>query len=296
MNPEAKREPQTKRPGQPPWHARALQVLTNWCLFLGGASALVIGGRSAFHGDTTLTGVAWGAGVLLLLGATVDRFESLKGLGIEAKTRQLDDKLAEADDALRQIRELSELTGANLIFLHSKLGRWDGPSAADSFAVAQEVKASLTELGSSDAKIRATLDPWVRVTCGDILAGHARELSKALQPWIASLQTQRAARLVQLNGDESRSPELRDQLAAAAAFEGRLREVRSMDLQTLPDGFLKLYDEAPLIEKAQAATLRAAAESFMPVVTSIRDELTIPDPARWCAAIDELLERAARPN
>jgi hypothetical protein len=43
-----------------------------------------------------------------------------------------------------------------------------------------------------------------------------------------------------------------------------------------------------------AAELRVAAATFMPVVSSIRDELTIPDSQRCCSEIDQLLERASR--
>jgi len=278
-----------------PWHQRVLLVLTNLCLFVGGAAAITIGARAALRGDATIAGIAWGAGALMLLGATVERFETLKGLGIEAKTRQIDEKLAEADDALERIRELSELTGANLIFLHSKVGRWDGPTAAEAYAVAQEVKANLTQAGSSEDKIRSALDPWVKVTCGDILSSHARELERLLQRRTPNLALQRSAALASSNGQENPdSLLLRDQLDEAAAFVRRLNAVASIDLRSLPDAFLKLYDEAPLVEQVEAAQLRAAALEWMPIVTQIRDDLEIPDPQRRCAEIDQLLERASR--
>ena len=232
-----------------------------------------------------------------MLGATVDRFESLKGLGVEAKTRQIDAKLAEADEALERFRELSELTGANLIFLHSKIGRWEEPTASERYAVAQEVKASLAEAESSDEKIRAVLNPWVRVMCGDILSSHARELERLLQRRTPSLALQRAAAIARTNGQENvDSLGLRDQLDHAAAFIRRLNDIRSIDLRTLPDAFMRLYDEAPLIEPAEAAQLRAAALAFMTVVLRIRDDLEIPDSQRWCVEIDQLLERASRPD
>ena len=55
---------------------------------------------------------------------TIDQFESLKGLGVEAKTRQLDQKSEQAADALKRLKELPELTGAPLVDLNSKMGRW----------------------------------------------------------------------------------------------------------------------------------------------------------------------------
>ena len=135
----------------------------------------------------------------------------------------------------------------------------------------------------------------MRVTCGDILSGHARELERALQRRTPSLAHQRAAALARSNGQENDDAiGLRDQLEGAADFNRRLREIRSIDLQSLPTAFLRLYDEAPLIEPAEAAQLRAAAQVFMPIVIHIRDDLEIPDSQRWCLEIDQLMERAAR--
>lgn len=296
MSQEPKHEPSGKRVGQLPWHQRALEALTNWCLFAGGVSALVIGSLSALHGEATLAGIAWGAGVLLLLGATIDRFESLKGLGIEAKTRQIDDKLAQADDALDRVRELAELVGANLVFLHSKVGRWDGPTAAESYALAQQVKANMTGLGSSDATIRDALKPWVETTCGDIMWGLGQALAKRVQRQITATELGRAAEMIAANADDAESLRLREEHASATRLIGRLNGIRSLELRGLPDSFMGLYREAPLVDAAELAELRAAAQNFMPVVVGIRDELTIPDPTRWCPAIDQLLERASRPH
>ena len=275
--------------------ASRLHSIANWGCFVFGVACLVLGVWRLWQSNIPGASLGLGGGLLLIFAATVDRFELLKGLGIEAKTRQIDQKLAQADDALERVRELSELTGANLIFLHSKVGRWGGPTAAEGYAVAQEVKANLTQAGSSNDKIRAVLDPWVRTACGDILSGHARELERLLQRRTPSLALQRSAALARTNGQENAdSLSLRDQLEHAAAFIQRLREIRSINLQSLPDAFLQLYDKAPLIDPVEAAQLRAAAQTFMPVILRIRDDLEIPDAQRWCLEIDRLLERAAR--
>lgn len=293
MSPDPKREPTAKRSASQPWHQRALQVLTNWCLFAGGVSALAIGAFSAIQGEATLAGIAWGAGVLLLLGATIDRFESLKGLGIEAKTRQIDDKLAQADEALERIRELAELVGTNLVFLHSKIGRWGGPSAAEGYVIAQEVKENLTRIGSSESTIRTALEPWVRTTCGDILSGLARGLSTAVSRAAEPLHLQRSGALMPSGVETAESLKLKERIELASGFLNELASVRSIELSALPEAFLKAYDQAPEVGQAEVAALRRDAEKFMPVVLRVRDDLAVPDPGRWCPAIDQLLERAA---
>ncbi len=182
------------------------------------------------------------------------------------------------------------------MFLHSKVGRWDGPTAAESYALAQQVKANMTGLGSTESKIKAALSPWVQTTCGDVMWGLAQALAKRVQHQITSTELARAARLIAANAEDPESVQLREEHASATRFIRRLDGVRSLELRTLPGGFMKLYDEAPLVPEAEVAALRAAAENFMAVLLLVRDELTITDPARWCPAIDQLLERAASPN
>lgn len=90
-----------------------------------------------------------------MFAATIDRFESLEGLGVEAKTRQLDRKIEQADEALRRLEELAELTGAALVDPSSKMGRWDSaPSPRAAYALVQKVRSkksprSLAQMESS---------------------------------------------------------------------------------------------------------------------------------------------------
>ena len=117
-----------------PWHKLLLYGLTNWGLFCAGGVNLAVGTWSAFNGQTAIAATSLTAGLVLLFAATIDRFESLKGLGIEAKTRQLDQKIEQADDALERLKELAELTGATFVDLSSKMGRWDSaPSSREAY-------------------------------------------------------------------------------------------------------------------------------------------------------------------
>ncbi|CAE6814036.1 hypothetical protein R69746_05750 [Paraburkholderia aspalathi] len=94
------------RTGSRSWLEQTLYWLTNWSLFAAGLFNLYVGTRSAFDIHVAGAATSLTAGLVLLFAATIDRFESLKGLGIEAKTRQLDQKISEADEAL-------ETPGAN---------------------------------------------------------------------------------------------------------------------------------------------------------------------------------------
>jgi hypothetical protein len=142
---------------------------------------LAIGTWSALNGQVTTAAISLTAGLLLLFAGTIDRFESLKGLGVEAKTRQLDQKIEQATDALKRLKELAELTGASLVDLNSKIGRWSsGPSPREAYALAQKVRSTMMALGSEPSAIRDALKPWVRITCYDVASAIAAPLRKAL--------------------------------------------------------------------------------------------------------------------
>src|ERR1700722_5105259 len=101
------------RRNQPkPRGTQFLYGATNWILFLTGAVNLLLGTIGAARADVSLAAISLTAGLILILAATIERFELLQGLGMKAQTRQLDEKLEQADDALAQLRGLAELTGA----------------------------------------------------------------------------------------------------------------------------------------------------------------------------------------
>lgn len=105
-----------KRKSDPtPEHHRILYGLANWTLFVAGVVNLVIGTWSAANSDAAIAATCLAAGLILLFAATIDRFESLKGLGIEAKTRKFDEKIVQADVTLRGVRKLTELSGSALL-------------------------------------------------------------------------------------------------------------------------------------------------------------------------------------
>lgn len=86
-----------------PRHRLVLYEFTNWILFVAGIVNLGVGTWFAAQGDAAIAATSLTAGLVLLFAATIDRFESLKGLGIEAKTRKLNEKIEQADEALYRL-------------------------------------------------------------------------------------------------------------------------------------------------------------------------------------------------
>lgn len=94
-------------------------------LFLA-AAGVVATAAGVFYlvlGQVAAGGSATGAGLVLLLFATVDRFESIKGLSVEAKLRQLDATLTQAGVLLPQLRAATEELAKSTV--HSQPG-WGG--------------------------------------------------------------------------------------------------------------------------------------------------------------------------
>jgi len=67
--------------------------LVNWVLAAGGAAFITVGLWRTVAGDAGQGSGSAAAGLFMLLGATIERFEVLKGFGMEAQTRKLEETL-----------------------------------------------------------------------------------------------------------------------------------------------------------------------------------------------------------
>ncbi|MNY77583.1 hypothetical protein D3C86_2175410 [compost metagenome] len=74
--------------------ARSIQVaLIDLVLTIFGLAVLGLGVFAVYRENLGLASTALAAGLILLFAATIHRFELLKGLGMEAKTRKLDETI-----------------------------------------------------------------------------------------------------------------------------------------------------------------------------------------------------------
>lgn len=134
-----------------------------------GLAALALGSISLYRENTGSAIGGLGAGLVLLFAATIDRFESIKGLGMEAKTRQLDATIDRAEIALAQLRELAQLSGASLVLLYSGMGRiGTAPGVMENYTLAQRVRGMLRDVEVSPSDIAQAMEPWLRITALDI--------------------------------------------------------------------------------------------------------------------------------
>ncbi|MBF0602363.1 MAG: hypothetical protein HQL07_01575 [Nitrospirae bacterium] len=64
------------------------------------------------------------AAIFCLILAFLDEVSSIKGMGIEVKTKELESKIDEADKIIKKIHELSIALSSPILRIVSRLGRW----------------------------------------------------------------------------------------------------------------------------------------------------------------------------
>lgn len=271
----------------PPTKKPVLFWLVDIALFASGAVNIVVGTLAAVHGDTALSATALAAGLILLFASTIDRFELLKGLGIEAKTRALDKKIQQADDALLRIRQLAEFTGAALVDLYSRTGRWDAaPSPSEAHALSQTVRRTLTSLGSSDQTIRSALRPWVRATCWDIAATLSGKLHAAVVSHNRRLEDSRSGVIHTKGPSDPEALELTKKIEGAHSFvANRLNKLFDNGLDSFPEQFITIFREAPLLDEQERLEFVAKAEEAMSAMVALRSTFELTD-SSWLQKLE----------
>lgn len=279
-----------------PLSRRLLYGLTNWALLVAGLANLGVGTIAALNDSAAIAATSLTAGLVLLFAATIYRFESLKGLGVEAKTKQLDQKIMQADEALRRLREMTEITGAALIDLNSKMGRWDSvPGPRESIAFANRVRQIMKNLSSDEEVISAALRPWAKTLCFDMALAQTHELKKILQTCLQKLESERQKIKQPIQPDDPLFNRLSAEIRSIHEFQNlRLRTLHRLELEDYPEKFMEIFDDVPQINPAEIDVLRTEAARFTPGMTSLRQSKTLPDPELWIDTLGKARNRDAR--
>jgi len=264
-----------------------LAKLSSWLLFSAGSTLLIPGVRATYLGNAPLAATALAAALIFLLAATVERFETLKGLGIEAKTRQLDQKLDEAEETLKRLREVAELSGAALISLNSQIGRWNAaPSPEDSYRLAQQVGRILEALGCSKSVIHKTLHPWIKSFTFDLARSVARPIRNALSERQNELRQKQMAVGSGLPSEEQER--LTRELNAINEYQEQLfSRLPNMALSEDSSAMLRLIDEAPVDNESLKREVGARWQLYANDISVLLREFRLSDPRPWFQEINE---------
>ncbi|WP_431080118.1 hypothetical protein [Pseudomonas thivervalensis] len=146
-----------------------LALIVNIILLIAGLICITVGCIKLITNEVALATTGLGAGLLFLFSATIERFESLKGMSLEVTTRKLDDKLHEASKAVKELKQLAEISGHTLSLLAARVGRMGGSfTFEESYRLAQQVRDNLTSLECEKTTISHALNPWVNIIIGDL--------------------------------------------------------------------------------------------------------------------------------
>jgi hypothetical protein len=271
-----------------PRHRRVLYGLTNWGLFVAGMVNLGVGTFSAVRGQATIAATSLTAGLVLLFAATIDRFESVKGLGIEAKTRRLDEKIQQADTAIQRLRELAELTGSSLIELNSKIGRWDSaPGPRESYALARQVRSIMDTLGSTVPAIAATLRPWATVLCRDLGATLTKPMQKAMTVEVQNLLRRRASIPQPLHPKNPEFLRLNAEVDSANHYISRMQKIYQFELEDFPERLVALFDNVPLLDAQEVRSIQDKTLTFASDMKILRQSLTLSNAEAWFSELEK---------
>jgi hypothetical protein len=265
-----------------------LYTLTNWTLLIVGLANLCIGTLAAYHQAVGLAATALTAGLVLLFSATIDRFESLKGLGVEAKTRQLNQKIEQADEALTHLKLLAELTCSTLIDLNSKIGRWSvSPTPAQAEEVAQRVRSILEGLGSDSATVRSALEPWALMACHDLAVAITRPVKIAADAELQRIEQNRAGLARAISPEDPAYIRWKTERTSAYEFQQRFTRIYEIALREYPERVLALFENAPVALSDMIGPVRTKAQRFAPDMRALRDTLKMQNREAWFREIEE---------
>ncbi|MBW3513074.1 hypothetical protein [Janthinobacterium sp. NKUCC06_STL] len=139
-------------------------------LFLTSISISAIATYLAINDNTSGAATCYVAGMLFLVFSNIDRFTSFKGLGFEANTRELDNKIKEADAIIKQLKSLSTFASRAVVDLTNKTGRFGGAiKSKERYQYTMEVREHLEEMGVEKSEIRQTLSSWIFYSTFDLM-------------------------------------------------------------------------------------------------------------------------------
>lgn len=151
----------SKSPPQKPSLEKVISRLANIILFVAGVICITVGCLMLIKENLGVAGTGLGTGLILLFAATIDRFESLKGGGIEVTTKKLEATIIEADNTVQELKQLAQLSGHTLALLLSDTNRnGEKVSFENGYNLIEQLREILKNLNCDEQTIGKTIQPW----------------------------------------------------------------------------------------------------------------------------------------
>jgi len=267
-------KPPSPEPHEHRWSSAA-RFVADVLLLASGAVNIVVRTYKAYAVGPAEAAVPLAAGLLLLFAGTIDRFESLKGWGIEAKVKQLDRKLVESEELLTKLRRLTELVGKSVVQANASQGRReDSPKIERSYHMAREVRSLLLDVGVSTEAVEAPLSPWSRAIAFDLVNLLRQDIR-------AESSNRRATLEAQLNLLQSDLSHSEEKQRIGVLMQSLFRtEVDTVHLALLPDRGAR--EAAEVLREIQKRY-----KGIDPEFDGTIDEIISP----WLPELDHLAEK-----
>lgn len=252
-------------------------IVVNGLLFAAGVMALLAGGYMTFLLQAITAATFFGTGLILLFASTIDRFESLKGFGMEAKQRELNRTLTEVQEVLEEVQRLSVFTTQSLVTLYGKTGRFDGaPSAEEMYAIVTACKTSMKRAQATDAAIKAALHPCVKAMLIDLNY-------VVIQPALSALRIREQELFTDLQATPD--PEARQDRLKAWQEMG-IVATTILDFSDFEEGSYpwKMIDTLrshPANSVTEAVSAAQVLTTFAADIQNLQRRGSIDDPAAW---------------
>lgn len=259
-----------------------LAPIVNWVFFIIGTVNLGAGTWNLITGDASVAATGLTAGLLLLFASTIERFEILKGMGLEAKTRKLDDKIVEADRAFERLRILAEISGKSLIDLASKTGRvGTALTIKESYDLSRKIKQNLEELECSSNSVAEALKPWAKITAFDICSKLSQKLYKRLFEIEREIADERDRLAKPINVDDESFNSLTSRMQVVSRYNLKFRSLHEWELDEIPVRIKQLFDEAPELLQDERIALSAEMEDWLPDIRYLVENLDLKNKEKW---------------
>lgn len=217
----------------------------------------------------------FGAGTAALFASSIDRFELLKVFGIEAKTRDLNRLIDEAQVTLDQLGEVTKTVCKPLASLYCGRRTWSSdPTLAERSKIALELKASLGSVGRSEGEIRMVLSPW-------ILGAAEDGLSYVQEYWFKNINES----LEQLNGlvgSGTQSDEAMEKMNALKEFRKKNHVVASgLSVSEICDYLEQVPSRTPLPDESERQALERLSKRAAAEIRHLQEHLEYGDAKFW---------------
>jgi len=180
---------------------RGFHIVVSLALLAAGLAALWFGIEALHQGQLPLAGTSLTAGLVLLLSATIDRFESIKGLGMEAKTL-----VKRAETTLAEMHELAEVFANQVLTLEIRAGRMDGNDDDKLAATKEKVLRMLDRVGVPKDRLPSILREWDDTIEFDYAHYILRAANRAPERQVTPDQNRELNRLAEGGFDNRQTP------------------------------------------------------------------------------------------